>query len=72
MPMFPRALALRALDARLAGAPASSTTAKDASEPVKPTADASAVDASVGDATGVADLKLEPAAFKEGGAAAKE
>jgi hypothetical protein len=67
-----RALALRALDARLATAPTSSLAAQDAAAPLKETAEASAVDVSVGDAVGVADLKAEPAAFKEGGAAAKE
>ena len=71
--MHDRALALRALDARLASAPGSSTTkVTDASPSTTAAADASAIDANVGDATGVADLKSEPAAFKEGGAAAKE
>lgn len=70
--MHDRALALRALDARLANAPGSAATAKDASDATPAAADASAIDASVGDATGVADLKTEPAAYKEGGAAAKE
>lgn len=67
-----RALALRALDARLATAPTSSSAAQDAAAPLKGTAEASAVDVSVGDAVGAADLKAEPVAFKEGGAAAKE
>lgn len=65
-------MALRALDARLATAPTSSPAAQDAATPLKGTAEASAVDASVADAVGSADLKAEPAAFKEGGAAAKE
>lgn len=69
--IIPRALALRALDARLASAPTSSP-AQDAANPIKETADASAVDVSIADAVGAADLKAEPAAFKEGGAAAKE
>ncbi|KAJ9093568.1 hypothetical protein QFC19_008295 [Naganishia cerealis] len=67
-----RALALRALDARLASAPTSSAAAQAAAIPLPTDADTSAVDPVVADSIGAAEIKSEPKAFKEGGAAAKE
>ncbi|KAJ9122452.1 hypothetical protein QFC22_001877 [Naganishia vaughanmartiniae] len=67
-----RALALRALDARLASAPTTSAAAQAAAVPLPEDGEASAVDPVVAESIGAAEIKSEPKAFKEGGPAAKE